>query len=477
MKEKVQKEINLGRIAGPFDTLPMVNLQISPVGIVPKSDGVSWRLITHLSYPQSYGINDFIDQKCCTVHYTSFDKVIEMIATLGRHAELAVVDIKSAFRLLRIHPGDFDLLGFRIDEKYYIDKCLPMGCAVSSNIFEKFATFLHWLVEKKSGLSTLDHYLDDFLFAGKAQSNNCRVLRDCFLETTAELGVPIATEKSKGPVTVLTFLGLEIDTNELAVRIPEEKLKLLIRDHKFYLSQNKITLQNLQSLVGSLNFFSKAIRSARAFNRRFYDLCAKAKLPHHLIRLNKEVKADIEVWLKFLHSYNGKTYFPESEWCNNDVLDLFSDSSGSVGCGAYFSGEWVYMSWPKSWTQTNILRDITFLEFIPVVLALSIWGSRLLSKKIKFFIDNIALVGILNSQTSKLKRVMTLMRPFVLCTLQNNIIFRAEHIKGKLNSISDSISRQEWSRFRRLAPNAKQTPEQIPEHFLKLIWRLKLTDL
>lgn len=57
----------------------------------------------------------------------------------------------------------------------------------------------------------------------------------------------------------------------------------------------------------------------------------------------------MEVWLKFLHSYNGKTYFPEAEWLNNDVLNLFSDSSGSVGYEAYLSGEWTYISWPKSY--------------------------------------------------------------------------------------------------------------------------------
>jgi hypothetical protein len=38
------------------------------------------------------------------------------------------------------------------------------------NIF--FSTFLHWLVEK-SGSKNLDHYLDDFIFAGEENSNNC----------------------------------------------------------------------------------------------------------------------------------------------------------------------------------------------------------------------------------------------------------------------------------------------------------------
>jgi hypothetical protein len=58
LKDKIQKEINLGRIAGPFKCLPISNLQVSPCNIVPKSDGVTWRLISHLSYPTFNEIND-----------------------------------------------------------------------------------------------------------------------------------------------------------------------------------------------------------------------------------------------------------------------------------------------------------------------------------------------------------------------------------------------------------------------------------
>ena len=98
------------------------------------------------------------------------------------------------------------------------------------------------------------------------------------------------------------------------------------------------------------NFFGKAIRSARAFNRRFYDLTMKAKKPHHFIKLNAETKADMHMWLYFLESFNGKTYFPECSWTDSDVLELFTNSAGSVamGCGAYFSGQWVHFSWPET---------------------------------------------------------------------------------------------------------------------------------
>ena len=48
-------------------------------------------------------MNDFLDPQACSVKYTSFDKVIEMIPKQGLNAKLAK---------LPIYPGDFDLLGF-----------------------------------------------------------------------------------------------------------------------------------------------------------------------------------------------------------------------------------------------------------------------------------------------------------------------------------------------------------------------------
>lgn len=72
---------------------------------------------------------------------------------------------KSSFKLLHKNPKDFDLLGIKI-EKFYIDNCLPIGCSVSCKVFEEFATFLQCVIKQKTCLSTIDHYLDDVIFAG-----------------------------------------------------------------------------------------------------------------------------------------------------------------------------------------------------------------------------------------------------------------------------------------------------------------------
>jgi hypothetical protein len=163
-KEKIENEIQNGRIAGPFSKRPIWNLICSPVGIVPKTTS-SYRLITHLSYPPSNSVDDFTDKNFSTVQFSSFDKALSIVKKLDKNALIAKMDIKSAFRLLTVYPGDFNLLGFKIDSDYFIDKCMPMGCSISCSTFENISTCLHWLKTKESNSENLDHYLDDFFFA------------------------------------------------------------------------------------------------------------------------------------------------------------------------------------------------------------------------------------------------------------------------------------------------------------------------
>ena len=112
--EKVENEVNLGRVAGPFKQRPISNLRCSPIGVVPKKTG-GWRLITHLSYPPNNSVNDYIDECFTIVHYSHFDNAVNMVEKLGKGALIGKKDIKSAFRLLPCYPGDFDLLGFKLE--------------------------------------------------------------------------------------------------------------------------------------------------------------------------------------------------------------------------------------------------------------------------------------------------------------------------------------------------------------------------
>ncbi|VDI12517.1 Hypothetical predicted protein [Mytilus galloprovincialis] len=282
------------------------------------------------------------------------------------------------------------------------------------------------------------------------------MMLDTFSDICEELGVPIASEKSVGPVTSLKFLGLVIDTVEMVVRIPQDKLLKLKSLLEPILLNKKITHKDLESVVGLMAFCSRAITSSRAFLRRFYDVIGsiKNKKPFYSIRINNDLREDAKIWLIFLEHFNGDCYLSENTWITNETLHLYTDSCGNsdLGCGAYFDGKWAQYKWPEAWSNMPIMRDITFLELVPIVLAMFIWASNFQNRKILFRIDNMALVSIINKRTAKSKRVMAFIRPLVLFTMQHNIQFKAQHIDGCKNEFADSISRFQLKRFRELAP-------------------------
>ncbi|CAC5421755.1 unnamed protein product [Mytilus coruscus] len=253
-----------------------------------------------------------------------------------------------------------------------------------------------------------------------------------FTELCNELGVPIAEDKTIHPTTKLTFLGLEIDTVDMVVRIPVAKLIKLRSQLQPMTIKRKIKFKDFESLVGLLAFCSRAVPSSRAFLRRFYNAIAsfRVKKPFFSVRITSEIREDVMVWLEFLKSFNGDSYIIGLNWTDNDILQLFTDSAGhaELGCGSYFNGKLVQFKWPDSWVGLNILQDITFLELVPILLALCIWAPVLKNSKILFRTDNIALFDILNKRTSKSKRVMSIIRPFVLRTMHYNIQFKAKHI-------------------------------------------------
>lgn len=82
-QKKLEKEIEAGRIVGPFDEPPIEELRVSPIGIVPKKVPGEYRLIQHLSYPKGFSVNDAIPPEYCSVWYASFDHAIKKGAGLG----------------------------------------------------------------------------------------------------------------------------------------------------------------------------------------------------------------------------------------------------------------------------------------------------------------------------------------------------------------------------------------------------------
>ena len=114
--------MTLSRVAGPFTKAHLPGIQISRFGVIPKSHQKDkWRLIVDLSHPKSHSVNDGIPKSLCGLSYITVDHAINKILELGSNTLMAKIDIKSAFRLLPVHPADRHLLAMEWQNKIFID--------------------------------------------------------------------------------------------------------------------------------------------------------------------------------------------------------------------------------------------------------------------------------------------------------------------------------------------------------------------
>ena len=71
-----------------------------------------------------------------------------------------------------------------------------------------------------------------------------------FKEVCNEIGMPISPEKAVGPVQVIQYLGLTIDTIWMVIKVPEDKRVDILTILTKIIQKRKATSLNLQSLAG-----------------------------------------------------------------------------------------------------------------------------------------------------------------------------------------------------------------------------------
>ena len=455
--EKLSKEISLGRIVGPFDKCPYENPVISPLGLREKKTPGEYRVIHHLSYPHGSSVNDGIPKEFSSVHYTTISQAIMYLVQLGSFTYMAKSDIKSAFRIVPIHPDDYHLLGMKWNGKYYFDHCLPMGASSSCLIFEKFSTALNWVIDKYSSNTIILHVLDDFLFLSKKEVS-CNNTLDKFLDICNDIGVPIAPDKTFRPTQFLQFLGIDLDTKNMTASIPADKIHKFITLLEEFLMTKSVTLRKLQSLTGMLNFACGVIAPARAFSRRLYNLSCGVSKPYHHVKITREVKLDLLVWRTFLTKYNSKTFFLDMIWKNSNVIQFHTDASTTIGYGGVFKNNWFAGIWEDLPSDIHI----NIMELYPICVALHLWGPHLANQCIELISDNMSIVYVINKFSSKDNHIMTLLRQLVLTCMNFNILLKATHLSGKLNIIPDLLSRNQVDLALKKAPHLNREPVKIP---------------
>ena len=459
VREYLAKEVPLGRIVGPIvPSLAPANTQISPFGVIPKPHQPGkWRLIVDLSSPASYSINDGIEPELCSLHY------LQAIVQSGCGTLLAKMDVESAYRMVPVHPQDWALLAVQWAGQLFFDTRLPFGLRSAPKVFTAVADALQWSFTRQ-GVSWVEHYLDDYVTMGPPKSEKCRQNLESMLATCRRLGVPVAPAKCMGPTSVLVFLGFELDTNALVVRLPAEKLRrtqLLVRE---WMGKKACRRRELESLLGHLQHAATVIHPGRTFVRRLIELVAAFKNRDHWVRLGESTWSDLSWWSTFMEGWNGVSLMPSVEVVPGPLV---SDASRSWGCGAHLGTSW--FQW--KWEGPAVEWDIAAKELLPIILALTVWGKQWAGKRVECLCDNMSVVAVVNAGRTKDKTLMHLLRWMFFIAAIHNVRIQASHLPGASNVAADALSRNRVSQFVQVMPEAEKDPTAIPQPLINLTVR------
>ena len=98
------------------------------------------------------------------------------------------------------------------------------------------------------------------------------------------LGFPVAPEKAVGPTTTLIFLGIELDSVKMEMRLPREKLERLQISLGRWLDKDSTTKRQLQSIIGQLSDAAIVVRPGRTFLRSLIKTSTIPKKQDHKVR-------------------------------------------------------------------------------------------------------------------------------------------------------------------------------------------------
>ena len=343
---------------------------------------------------------------------------LEQLASAGVFTK---VDLRGAYNLVRIKPGDEWKTAFRTRYGHYEYIVMPFGLTNAPAIFQHMMNDIF--------RSYLDRfvvcYLDDLLIYSANQSEHQEHVR-LVLEKLREVGLYAKLEKCKFNVSQVEFLGYIV--TEKGVRMDPEKVKAVLN------WATPISVKGLQSFLGFSNFYRTFIKNYSEIASPLHALTKKdikfqwnpqAQDAFDRLKLAftcAPVLMHVDPHLQFVLETDG------SDFAIGAVLSQ-ENSIGELHPVAFLS---------RKLTAAEVNYEIYDKELLAIVAAFEKWRNYLLGaqKPIIIYTDHRNLVYY--TKTRKLNRRQARWSLY-LSEFDFVINFRPGRLQGK----SDALSRKE----------------------------------
>ena len=222
---------------------------LSSIFLVPKKDGAH-RPIINLKR-----LNNFIPH-----HHFKMEGIHMLKDLLEQGDFMAKIHLKDIYFAVPISKPDKKYLRFRWKSQTYQFNCLPFGLSCIPWVFTKITKAVA-AVLKEMGVRLI-MYIDDTLIMAQSET----MLRDHvkgIVYLLENLGFVINSPKSLlEPWKSIDFLGFQIDSPSMELKLPGEKIKNIRVEARKVLAAEQITALMLSKVLGKMNAATKAITMA-----------------------------------------------------------------------------------------------------------------------------------------------------------------------------------------------------------------------
>ena len=444
IKAYLKEEIENGSVIGPFIKNPFGSAaRFSPLDTRPKKNSEDLRVILNLSHPfRGDSVNHSIDKEVyadgseMNLKYPSVDDLAKIVRIKGRGAKIFIRDLRKAYRQLFMCPGSIHLLGYIFEDKMYFDVSLSMGSKSSAYCCQRTTDSITYIYGKY-GYSDVN-YLDDL--GAAEQEDKAQEAYDCLGWIMDTIGIQESKNKATVPAVIAIFLGILFNTLSMTLQITDDRLDEIKQLLRTWETKSTMTLQELQSLLGKLNFACNTVRSGRVFVSRIINELKNFKYGRK--RVSQQLKQDINWWARFMEDFDGITIMPPVAWDAPDKI--FATDACLHSCGGWTQTGNVAQAFcakfPEWLKQDNDVH-INELELLTFIIAIKKWGESMQNRNILAFCDNQVSVDVVNSGAASNRFSQACLREICFLMAKLNAVLKLVHLKGQDNRICDSLSR------------------------------------
>lgn len=341
------------------------------------------------------------------------------------------MDHKAGYDHVLMAEDSQELVGLRFGRFYLKMVTLPFGFKLAPWVYQTIGqaavSYLRAL-----GVPILE-YLDDFIIIGKGEEQAERNVY-AVAEVLSRLGYFLSLTKSRLiPAKQVKFLGMIVDTEAMAFRVPEEKKRKMGELREEMLRCGEVSVKGMQRWTGKCVSLMCAVPEARMFIREANQAISVALLTGERIVLAPKLREEISYW-KFLDDWHGV-----APWRRERHVVCSVSTDASMSGYAVVDKEGVLIT--RDMWQEGDGRPIHVKEAEAVKRAVEALGRDAQNGRLVVKVDNKAVVDAWwnyggsrdNSLNDILKQVWTLARI-------HNLDIRLEYVASADNQ-ADEMSR------------------------------------